>query len=189
MTPIETSALSPSTDSLGETVWIVVMGVAGCGKSTFGRPLADELGLAFIEGDQFHPPENIHKMTEGIALGDADRKGWLDRLGVELQSHPRGAVLSCSALKRAYRDRLRRAVPQLRFIHLSVGPDLANARVHARSTQHLFPPSLVTSQFAVLEDPRDEERVLQLDGALAPSLLSARAIEWIVAPHLHASAT
>jgi gluconokinase len=187
MTPIQTPTLSPANDASAEAVWIVVMGVAGCGKSTVGRRLADDLRLAFIEGDQFHPPENVRKMSEGIALEDGDRQGWLDRLAAELQSHPQGAVLSCSALKQAYRDRLRQAVPDLRFIHLSVAQDLANARVQARSAQHLFPPSLVASQFAALEDPRGEERVLVLDGALAPSRLSAKVTEWALAPNLQSS--
>lgn len=175
---------SGSSGSTGQAQWIVVMGVAGCGKSTLAQRLANELRLVFIEGDQFHSAQSLRKMTDGIALDDEDRQGWLDRLGSELQGHPHGAVLSCSALKRAYRDRLRQAAPELRFVHLSVGQDLANARVAARSTQHLFPPSLVASQFEALEDPCDEERVLQLDGALAPSLLGDRAIAWILAPHL-----
>lgn len=164
------------------------MGVAGCGKSTIARRVADALGLAFIEGDLFHPPENVRKMTEGIALEDADREGWLDRLGCELQSQPQGAVLSCSALKHRYRDRLRHAMPDLRFVHLSISQDVANARVDARANQHLFPPSLVASQFAALEDPLGEEQVLQLDGAQAPSVLTAQSIEWIAASQRNALA-
>ena len=184
MSALTLSTPTSSSDSQSEVMWVVVMGVAGCGKSTVGRLLADDLGLAFIEGDEFHPTENVRKMREGVALEDADRQGWLDRLGAELQSHARGAVLSCSALKSAYRDRLRQAVPQLCFVHLSVTPELANTRVHARSAEHLFPTSLVASQFAALEDPRSEQRVLQLDAALAPSQLSARAKAWIPASHL-----
>jgi len=180
MHALKTSTTPGADDATSDPVWIVVMGVAGCGKSTIGRLVAEALQLAFIEGDAFHPPENIRKMTEGIALDDVDRQGWLDRLGAELQGHPQGAVLSCSALKRAYRERLRRAVPTLRFIHLSVGQELANARVDARATEHLFPPSLVASQFAALEDPVGEAQVLQLDGALAPSLVSQQAVAWIM---------
>ena len=159
------------------------MGVAGCGKSTIAGLLADALGLPFIEGDQFHPPQNIRKMSAGIALEDADRQGWLDRLGAELQSHTSGAVLSCSALKRAYRERLRAAVPGLRLVHLSVAAELANRRVAARAAQHLFPPSLVASQFAALEDPSGEALVLQLDAALAPDRLCAEALAWIRTPN------
>lgn len=179
MIQVQTPAPSPSADHRRESLRIIVMGVAGCGKSTLAQHLADALKLTFVEGDQFHPPENIHKMSQGIALDDADRQGWLDRLGAELLSYPGGAVLACSALKRAYRARLRQAVPQLCFVHLSVSQELANARVQARSGGHPFPSSLVASQFATLEDPRGEERVLQLDGALAPSMLCAKAIEWI----------
>ena len=157
------------------------MGVAGCGKSTLARLVAQALSLPFIEGDQFHPPENIRKMTEGIALEDADRQGWLARLGAELQNHSHGAVLSCSALKLAYRERLRAAAPGLRFIHLDVALDLANQRVAARSAQHLFPTSLVASQFAALEDPGGEARVLQLDAALPPEQLTAASLAWIQA--------
>ncbi len=166
-------------DATGGAVWVVVMGVAGCGKSTIASRVAQALGVAFVEGDAFHPPKNIQKMTQGIALDDADRQGWLDLLGMELQRHPGGAVLSCSALKRAYRERLRWAVPTVRFIHLRVEQDVANARVGARAAQHLFPPSLVASQFAALEDPAAEPLVLQLDGALAPSIVSQQAVDWI----------
>ena len=179
MIQAQLSATSASSDHLGEGLWLIVMGVAGCGKSTLAQYLADALKLTFIEGDQFHPPENIQKMSQGIALDDADRQGWLDRLGVELRRHPGGAVLACSALKHAYRARLRQAVPLLRFVHLSVTQEVANARVQGRSGGHPFPSSLVASQFATLEDPLGEERVLQLDGAIEPSVLCARTIQWI----------
>lgn len=179
MPSLEPSAAEPLSAATSVVAWVVVMGVAGCGKSTIARRMAQSLGLAFIEGDAFHPPQNIQKMTQGIALEDADRRGWLDRLGQELQAHPGGAVLSCSALKRAYRDRLRQAVPRLGFVHLRVEQELANARVAARAAQHLFPSSLVASQFAALEDPSAEAWVLQVDGALAPSVVSAQAVEWI----------
>ena len=164
------------------------MGVSGCGKSTLAQHLADALKLPFIEGDQFHPPENIQKMSLGTALDDADREGWLDRLGAELLGHPGGAVLACSALKRAYRARLRQAVPLLCFAHLSVTQELANARVQARLGGHPFPSSLVASQFATLEDPRGEECVLELDGAMAPSVLCARTINWIDAQGFRSNA-
>src|SRR5687768_11839404 len=85
---------------------VVVMGVAGCGKSLVGTQLAAHLGLPLIEGDDFHPPGNIEKMRKGIPLTDGDRAQWLDRLAAELRRQPKGAVLTCSALKRAYRDTL-----------------------------------------------------------------------------------
>ena len=88
---------------------LVVMGVSGCGKSSLGAALARELALPLIEGDDFHPPENVSKMRAGIALTDADRVGWLAALGRELAGRHAGAVLTCSALKRDYRERLRAA--------------------------------------------------------------------------------
>ena len=181
MIQVQTPVPSASSDHAREGLRLIVMGVAGCGKSTLARHLADALKLTFIEGDQFHPPENIQKMSQGVALDDADREDWLDRLGAELISHPGGAVLACSAFKRAYRARLRQAVQRLCFVHLSITQELANARVQARSGGHPFPSSLVASQFATLQDPRGEERVLQLDGAIAPAVLCAQTIQWIAA--------
>ncbi len=189
MIQLQTAVPVPASDHGRDSLWIIVMGVAGCGKSTLAQHLAAALQLSFIEGDQFHPPENLQKMGQGIALDDADRAGWLQRLGAELLSHPDGAVLACSALKRAYRARLRQEVPQLIFVHLSVTQELANARVQARSGGHSFPSSLVASQFATLEEPLGEERVLQLDGALAPSELCAKALQWLEAQGFQTRAT
>ena len=141
-------------------VWLVVMGVSGCGKSSLGAALAADLALPLIEGDDFHPPANTEKMRAGIALTDADRAGWLDALAGELARHPGGAVLTCSALRRAYRDRLRAAVPALGFVFMAIGPEEAQARVASRAGAHLFPASLVASQFATLEPPAGEAGVL-----------------------------
>ncbi|MCX6067097.1 MAG: gluconokinase, partial [Chloroflexi bacterium] len=105
MIQVHPSAPSAASDHRREGLRIIIMGVAGCGKSTLARHVADALELTFIEGDQFHPTENIRKMSQGTALDDVDREGWLDRLGLELLSYPDGAVLACSALKRAYRAR------------------------------------------------------------------------------------
>jgi len=189
MIQVQKCVPSASSDHPRAGLWLIVMGVAGCGKSTLAHQLADALKLTFIEGDQFHSPESTQKMRQGVALNDADRQGWLDRLGVELLSYPGGAVLACSALKRAYRARLRQAVPGLCFVHLGVTQELANARVQARSGGHPFPSSLVASQFATLEDPRGEARVLQLDGAMAPSELGATALQWIDAQGFRSSAS
>jgi gluconokinase len=112
--------------------WLVVMGVSGCGKSSLGAALARELGLPLIEGDDFHPPESVSKMRAGIALTDADRAGWLDTLAATLAAHPQGAVLSCSALKRGYRDRLRAAVPRLLFVFMELSREEAERRVAGR---------------------------------------------------------
>ena len=135
MSVTATSVPNPASAFQSEARWIVVMGVDGCGKSTVGKLLADDLGLAFIEGDQFHPPENLRKMSAGIALDDADRQGWLDRLGAELQSHPRGAVLSCSALKRAYRDRLDAWIALLEATGPDGLPDEAAIRVRLEAAR------------------------------------------------------
>lgn len=155
------------------------MGVAGSGKSTLARRIAQALGRALVEGDDFHPPENVQKMRAGVPLTDADRVGWLDRLGQELGAHPQGAVLSCSALKASYRDRLRAAAPGLCFVFLDVPPEAARERVAQRGGAHFFPPSVVASQFATLEDPSGEAGVLRLDGLLPPEVLEARAIAWV----------
>ncbi|HWI82421.1 gluconokinase [Ramlibacter sp.] len=159
---------------------VVVMGVAGCGKSAVGQRLARVSGLPLIEGDEFHPPANIEKMRSGQPLQDDDRAGWLDRLGRELQARSGGAVLTCSALKRSYRDRLRQFVPQLRFVHLALTPEQALQRVATRDG-HFYPPSLVASQFEALEDPTGEPGVLQVDAFLPLDEVSARALRWLQA--------
>ncbi len=137
------------------------MGVAGCGKSAVATRAAAALGLPMIEGDAFHSPEAVAKMRAGQPLTDADRDGWLTRLGAELAAHPTGAVLACSALKRAYRDRLRAAAPGLRFAFLQLTPEQALARVQNRPG-HFFPAALIDNQFATLEPPLGEPGVLVL---------------------------
>ena len=155
---------------------VVVMGVSGCGKSAVGRRLAAALGLPLVEGDDFHPRVNMEKMQQGVALTDADRAGWLAVLGEELSRRPAGAVLTCSALKRSYRDSLRAAAPGLRFVHLALGEHDALARVTQREG-HFYPPSLVASQFATLEDPSGEAGVVSIDALLPLAAVEARALE------------
>jgi gluconokinase len=145
---------------------IVVMGVAGCGKSAVARKLAAERGLPWIEGDDFHPPANVHKMREGIPLDDADREGWLGILCDEIRKHPKGCVLACSALKSSYRDTFRSVSPSLRFVYLHITPKESLRRVAERSG-HFYPPSLVLSQFDTLQDPSTEPDVLRVD-AMGP---------------------
>jgi gluconokinase len=154
---------------------LVVMGVSGCGKSAVGERLAAELGLPLIEGDSFHPPANIQKMQQGVPLTDSDRAGWLEQLGRELAARGPGAVLTCSALKRSYRDTLRRAVPGLRFVHLALGEQDALQRV-ARRAGHFYPPSLVASQFQSLEDPSAEAAVVVVDALLPLEQVTAQAL-------------
>jgi gluconokinase len=146
---------------------LVVMGVAGCGKTSVGQTLASTLGWAFIEGDAHHAPASIVKMQAGQPLTDEDRWGWLDRLGGMLASQA-PVVLSCSALKRVYRDRLRAACPSLGFVFLEIDKALALERVSARAAGHIFPASLVDSQFQTLEPPIGEPGVVTVSAALSP---------------------
>ena len=158
---------------------LIVMGVAGCGKSSLGQAVARRLGLPLIEGDDFHTPACLARMQAGIALTDADRAGWLNALAVQLQAHSSGVVLTCSALKRAYRDRLRQAAPDLRFAHLVLDRDEALRRVAARAGAHPFPPSLVDSQFATLESPASEPGVLELDATRPLDELGTAVADWL----------
>jgi len=138
---------------------VVVMGVSGCGKTTVATSLAQALGWSFIEGDAFHTPENVQRMAQGIALTDADRAMWLDRLALELkqqsQSHP-GVVLACSALKKSYRDVLRLGWPHALFLYLHGSAELIGQRLLARKG-HYMPSSLLQSQFETLEPPAQSE--------------------------------
>jgi gluconokinase len=158
---------------------LIVMGVAGCGKSSLGRAVAAQANVPLIEGDDFHLPASVRKMRAGVALDDADRQDWLDRLGQELRRHPDGAVLTCSALKRAYRDRLRLASPGVRFVHLVIDRDTAWARVQARAGEHLFPPTLVNSQFATLERPTGEPGVIEVDATRPTAEQARQVLSWM----------
>ena len=166
---------------LPSTVYLVVMGVAGCGKSSLGAALAQAEGLPLIEGDDHHSPASREKMRQGIALTDEDREGWLATLGQLLQAHPLGAVLTCSSLKKAYRDRLRCACPGLRFVFLEIDRANAGQRVAARAGTHFFSSALVDSQFATLESPVGEAGVLRLDALLDLATLQQQASAWIAA--------
>ncbi|MES2999152.1 MAG: gluconokinase [Pseudomonadota bacterium] len=159
-------------------VHVVVMGVSGCGKSVVGNAIAAEMGLPMIEGDAFHPPSNVEKMRRGQPLQDADRAGWLARLGEELALHPEGAVLACSALKRAYRDVLRSHSAHVKFIHLELSQDEALRRVAERGG-HFYPPSLVASQFAALENPAGEAGVLAVAATLPVVEITRLASHWL----------
>ena len=161
------------------SVFLVVMGVAGCGKSSLGQSLAAALQLPLIEGDDHHSTASRTKMSQGVPLTDADREGWLTQLGQLLQARPEGAVLTCSALKKAYRDRLRAACPSLRFAFLQIDRAQAEARVKARAQTHFFSAALVDSQFATLESPTGEPGVLTLDATLPLSALEQQACAWL----------
>jgi gluconokinase len=144
---------------------IVVMGVAGCGKSAVGTMLAAALNAVFIEGDRLHPPENVARMASGEPLTDQLREGWLDAIGERIAtSNGEGlsVVAACSALKRGYRERLRGFCPDIVFLYLEIDPATARQRVASRKG-HFMPASLVDSQFAILEPPGRNERALTID--------------------------
>lgn len=138
---------------------LVVMGVSGCGKTAVGTALARAIGAQFIEGDRLHPPENVARMARGEPLTDELRAGWLDAVGQAVRAAmlgDEGAVAACSALKRIYRDRLRRSEPSIVFVHLVISREEAFRRVAGRRG-HYMPASLVDSQFATLEPPSADE--------------------------------
>jgi gluconokinase len=162
---------------------LVIMGVAGCGKSSLGAAVAAQLGWQLVEGDEFHPPSNVDKMRQGVALTDADRTGWLDALAAALEQRGTNTVLTCSALKKAYRDRLRQAVPALLFAHLTLTKEQARARVTQRAS-HYFNANLVDSQFADLESPVAETGVLTLDACESLEQLREHVCSWLQSKEL-----
>ena len=135
--------------------WLV-MGVSGSGKSTLGRAWATRLGQRFFDADDFHPPASVAKMSRGVALTDADRWPWLERLNRLLREQP-AAVLACSALKRSYRRRLAEGVDDLRTVYLHVDPATLATRMQGR--EHFMPPALLASQLATLEAPGPGEAI------------------------------
>ncbi len=161
-------------------VAVVVIGVSGAGKTTVGRGLTAALGGVFIDGDDLHTDEARAKMRSGQALTDEDRWPWLDRIGGALAEGldaRRPTVVACSALKRAYRDRLRAAAgPALTFVYLAADLEAMRRRVGARKN-HYMPASLVESQFAALEPPRDEPGVIEVSAETKLDVM----ISWLVA--------
>jgi gluconokinase len=138
------------------------MGVSGSGKSTVGAALARRLGVPFVDADTLHPPANIAKMTAGEPLDDKDRYPWLENVGEWLAGHRDGGVVSCSALKRKYRDQLRAHCPRVEFLHLSGSPELIGGRLAARSG-HFMPAALLRSQFGALEPLGADEAGVTVD--------------------------
>lgn len=156
----------PSTTGPSPPV-VVVMGVAGSGKSTVGRLLARRLGVPFVEADDVHPAANRAKMAAGHPLDDEDRRPWLLAVAAlirEATEGGRGAVLACSALKHAYRDLFRRAGARTWFLYLALDGETAARRVAGRAG-HFMPALLVGSQYAALEPLRPDERGLTVDAA------------------------
>src|SRR6185295_1252338 len=142
---------------------IVAMGVSGSGKSTVGAALAQRLRVPFADADDFHPPANIAKMTAGEPLNDDDRYPWLESIGAWLAERcDSGGVMSCSALKRKYRDQLRSHCPDVAFLHLSGSPEVIAKRQSSRPG-HFMPASLLASQFDTLEPLEPDERGIVID--------------------------
>ncbi len=155
--PARRGAAGPAGPADGGIDAIVVMGVSGCGKTSVGRALAERLGWRFADGDDFHPPANVEKMRAGIPLDDDDRRPWLERLNVLLREAAGSGeplVLACSALRERYRELLADRMPGLRFVHLTGSPELIGQRLASRRHRYM-PASLLASQFAALEAPRD----------------------------------
>ena len=152
---------------------LVVMGVAGSGKTTIAVPLARRLGWSFMEGDDLHPPANVAKMHSGRPLNDEDRWPWLDAVAgwidARLAAHEPG-IITCSALKRSYRDRIIGARKGVRLIFLHADRALLAERL-ARRTGHFMPPSLLDSQIATLEPPTADERPISVDLGPAPDVI------------------
>jgi gluconokinase len=141
---------------------IILMGVAGCGKSSVGEAISARTGIAYRDGDDLHPAANVEKMRSGIPLTDEDRWPWLDQVGRELADKA-PLIIGCSALKRVYRDRIRAlAGGPVTFVHLAGSRDLIAGRM-AQRTGHYMPLSLLDSQFAALELPQPDEGALTAD--------------------------
>lgn len=160
----------------GHTGLYVIMGVCGSGKSTIGAQLARALDIAFVEGDDLHPPENVKRMAAGIPLTDEDRHGWLIAIAARLRDAKRatlGLVISCSALKRSYRDLLRSVgAADVRFVYLQ-GIRALLAQRMARRRGHFMPTALLESQLAILEEPTPDERAWVCDIRATPDTIVA----------------
>jgi len=158
---------------------LVVMGVSGSGKSTVAAGIAAALGLHFIDGDGLHSPASVARMQAGTPLGDEDRWPWLERIAERLVDDgrwPRGVVIACSALRRAYRDRIRAGAPGVRFVFLDGPAGLIRARMAGRAG-HYMPESLLASQLRTLEPPGEgEPDVLRLDIALPAEAVIGAAV-------------
>ena len=141
---------------------LIVMGVAGAGKTTLALALAERLGWGFLDADRLHPQANVAKMRAGLPLDDADRAPWLTAVAEWIDAQDGASVVACSALKRAYRTRLVEGRPQARVVYLDASPELIAARVTQRA-DHYFPASLIASQFEALEPPAPDEHAIVVD--------------------------
>jgi gluconokinase len=160
---------------------VVVMGVSGCGKSTVGKLLARKLSAEFLEGDDLHPPRNVERMAAGIALTDTDRRDWLLETAQQLadaHASKHALVVSCSALKRSYRNMLRTASSDLAFVHIDAEFALLEERLRAR-TGHYMPASLLASQLQTLEPPGVDERAITLAATMPAEQIASEAAAWL----------
>jgi gluconokinase len=168
----------------GPTRHVVVMGVAGCGKSTVARLLAARTGFVFADADDYHSEKNIERMHRGVPLSDEDRRPWLNRLARWLVHEDRvgvSTVLACSSLRRRYRDILRSGVPRLEFVHLA-GPIQVIQHRLAHRKGHYMPASLLESQYDNLEPLQPDEKGIVLDLAQTPEELVTEAVDRLRLP-------
>jgi gluconokinase len=172
------SPLQPQEASTA-TISVVVMGVSGSGKTTVAKHLVELLGWPFAEGDDFHPPANVAKMRSGKALSDRDRKPWLAAAAGwigEQELAGRSAIVTCSALKRAYREALSRDHPSVWFVHVSSSPDRLRHRLETRSG-HYMPASLLASQLESFESLEPDEPGVTVSGEGAPDVVATRVLD------------
>ena len=162
---------------------VVIMGVSGCGKSSVAAGLADRFGGVYLDGDDFHTPSNRQQMAHGVPLNDVDRGPWLDAVGLAMHERAESGELvfmACSALKRSYRDRIRRAVPDAAFLELTAPRDQLELRLRNRHG-HFMPPSLLDSQLQTLESLGSGERGAKLDVTGSPDVVLDRAAKLVEA--------
>ena len=171
----------PEAAASAEKTALIVMGVAGSGKSTVARVLADELGWPFAEADDFHPVANVAKMSAGIPLTDEDRGPWLEDIRAWIDATPGSAVITCSALRKSYRDVLRRAHARVRVVYLAGTPEQLSARIGAR-TDHFMPASMLASQLATLEPPGPDEDAVSVGIDATPEVIADRALRALGLP-------
>src|SRR5690606_38350746 len=177
----ETAAAQPATDVAAPArppLVLVLMGVSGSGKTTIGKAVAARLGWPFEEGDDLHPAANIAKMRAKIPLTDADRRPWLEKIAARIDEWRQtgtGGIISCSALKRSYRDFLAAGRPEVRFVYLHGEESLIAARLSARKG-HFMPADLLASQFATLEKPASDEPAITVDISPPPETIAAEIV-------------
>ena len=179
MAALTGSAATGYADSMSPPVFVVVMGVSGSGKTTLGRGIAARLHWRFQEGDDLHPRANVEKMSRGEPLTDADREPWLDAIGTWLDERRlagESAVLTCSALRRPYRDRIRAGRPGVRFCHVVVSTDTLRERLEYRRG-HYMPASLLPSQLATLEPLGQDEPGVVVSAEEDPADVLTEALE------------